>query len=256
MLDNSVLNVVISLTFIFLLYSLFATALQEALANLFQRMARMLFEGIKTMLSNTPDRRLPGIVLLIDKISFGLFSSRISKRYNQPKLLNSKPHISDQPIINSPSMPTIGKRLISRHEKRKNHLDGGYYENYGLTTGLDVFYYLRDSLHIDSKRLKIILIKNSNQEPIDSGHQVQLLAPLVGARQSPFTGHANSVLAEAKRDLADSNDIETIIFNAEAKKVPLTRSLTDRHIDSMETFIKYISNDEVYRNNLKRFIEH
>jgi hypothetical protein len=63
MLDNSVLNVVISLTF--LLYSLFATALQEALANLFQRMARMLFEGIKTMLSNTPDRRLPGIVLLI-----------------------------------------------------------------------------------------------------------------------------------------------------------------------------------------------
>jgi hypothetical protein len=117
-----------------------------------------------------------------------------------------------------------------------------------------VSYYLRDSLQIDSKRLKIILIKNSNQEPVDSGHQAQLLAPLVGVMQSPFTGHANTILAEAKRDLTDSNHIKTISFNAEAKKVPLTRSLTERHIDWMETFISDISN-EVYRNNLKKFIQ-
>jgi hypothetical protein len=128
MFDNSVLNVVISLTFIFLLYSLFATALQEALANLFQRRARMLFKGIKTMLSNTPDRRLPVSILLLDKISFGLLSSLISSFYNKKKPIKGE-NVKDSPdddkekeTINSTHLPTTSKRLISRHKKREDHL--------------------------------------------------------------------------------------------------------------------------------------
>ncbi len=53
MFDNSVLNVVISLVFIFLIYSLLATALREAMASVFQSRADTLFKGIKGMLTNT-----------------------------------------------------------------------------------------------------------------------------------------------------------------------------------------------------------
>lgn len=140
-------------------------------------------------------------------------------------------------------------------QKDAQFVDGGYYENYGLATGLDVYYYLRDSLDVDTSRLKMILIKNSNQVPKDSGSQVQFLAPLVGAMNSPFTGHANHLLAETKR-VIDSSNLYVITFDAEAKKVPLTRTLTKRHIDSMNTFIKEFSTDtSTTRNKLLNFLK-
>ncbi|MFT3908266.1 MAG: hypothetical protein QM737_02475 [Ferruginibacter sp.] len=52
MFNNSTLNIIISLLFIFLLYSLLATALHEALANIFQGRANTLYKGIKQMLTN------------------------------------------------------------------------------------------------------------------------------------------------------------------------------------------------------------
>jgi hypothetical protein len=48
-----VLNVVVGLIFIFLIYSLLATALQEALASILQSRANTLYKGIKSMLTNT-----------------------------------------------------------------------------------------------------------------------------------------------------------------------------------------------------------
>ena len=53
MFNNSVLNVIIGLVFIFLIYSLFATALREAVASIFQKRANTLYKGIKSMLTNT-----------------------------------------------------------------------------------------------------------------------------------------------------------------------------------------------------------
>ncbi|WP_343693876.1 hypothetical protein [Chitinophaga sp.] len=50
---NIVLNVVIGLVFIFLLYSLLATSLQETAATIFHFRARTLYQGIKSMLTNT-----------------------------------------------------------------------------------------------------------------------------------------------------------------------------------------------------------
>lgn len=140
-------------------------------------------------------------------------------------------------------------------DKKAQFVDGGYYENYGLATGLDVFYYLTDSMHIPTKRIKFLLIKNSNQVPPDSGQQIQLLAPLVGVTEAPFTGHANNLLAEAKRVLVDSNHFKTLTFNAGLKKVPLTRSLTKRHIDSMAAFTQFILKDST-KNALIKFIQH
>ncbi len=71
MLDSPLLNTVIGLSLIFLLYSLFVSALQEAVTTFRQRRARMLFRAIRTMLSNTPDRELPVFFLLLDKTFVG-----------------------------------------------------------------------------------------------------------------------------------------------------------------------------------------
>jgi len=120
-------------------------------------------------------------------------------------------------------------------------VDGGYFENYGLATALDVYTYINDSLRSYTPRLKIILIKNSVQEPEIPGQQLQLLAPLVGALHSPFTGHANHILLETKR-VMDSTHFFSIVFDGDSKKVPLTRSFTKSHIDSMDTFIDHLDN--------------
>ncbi len=79
MLDNTVLNVVIGLVFIFLLYSLLATAMQEAIANMLQRRANMLQYGIKCMLTRTiNNNNLSKIGLIfyhLRKSSAGTFNS-------------------------------------------------------------------------------------------------------------------------------------------------------------------------------------
>jgi len=50
--DNSTLNIIISLIFTYLLYSLLATALQESISGLFHRRADTLYKGIKVMLTD------------------------------------------------------------------------------------------------------------------------------------------------------------------------------------------------------------
>ncbi len=64
MFDNPVLNVVTGLVFIFLIYSLFATAMQEAIANMLQRRANMLQYGIKVMLTKTINNNNHGKIKL------------------------------------------------------------------------------------------------------------------------------------------------------------------------------------------------
>ncbi len=53
MFDYTIINIVTGLIFIFLLYSLLATAIQEAIANMLQRRSNMLQYGIKCMLTKT-----------------------------------------------------------------------------------------------------------------------------------------------------------------------------------------------------------
>jgi hypothetical protein len=144
------------------------------------------------------------------------------------------------PIVSAASH--IGKK------SKAQFVDGGYYENYGLATALDVYFFLK-SLPMNIARVKIILIKNSVQEPSVPGENLQLLAPLVGALHSPFTGHANHILEETKR-VMDSSHLFVITFNADSMKVPLTRSFTRSHIDSMNVFIKTLPQNQ----NLQRFL--
>jgi hypothetical protein len=53
MFNNNAFDVVIGLIFIYLLYSLLATAMQEAISTIFQRRSAMLYQGIKSMLTNS-----------------------------------------------------------------------------------------------------------------------------------------------------------------------------------------------------------
>jgi hypothetical protein len=84
MFDFSVINVVIGLVTIFLLYSLFASALQEGIANLFQRRANMLYGGIRSMLSNTPDRQISFWAKLVERTGLGRIRDFLAKKSLNP----------------------------------------------------------------------------------------------------------------------------------------------------------------------------
>ncbi len=120
--------------------------------------------------------------------------------------------------------------------EKSNHqfVDGGYFENYGLATAFDVATYLIDNQKVSKDRIKIILIKNSLQKPNVEKKSWQLISPLIGAVNAPFTGHANHFLEEGQNRFVgnmvelefDSDDKET--------KVPLSRALARRHLKTMD----------------------
>lgn len=131
--------------------------------------------------------------------------------------------------------------------KKSNHqfVDGGYFENYGLATAFDVATYLIDNQKVAKDRIKIILIKNSLQESNVEKQSWQLIAPLIGAVNAPFTGHANHFLKEGQNRFGgnmvelkfDSDDKET--------KVPLTRALARRHLKTMDSIAIHVVKQNV-----------
>jgi len=127
---------------------------------------------------------------------------------------------------------------------KSQFVDGGYYENYGLATALDVYAFL--GINYQS-RVKVLLIKNSKQEAEVSVEQAQYLAPVVGALRAPFTGHANHLLEETRRHLGYQNVFETI-FDADVAKVPLSRTLTRRHVAVMNSYLQKLYTDKALEN--------
>lgn len=132
-------------------------------------------------------------------------------------------------------------------------VDGGYFENYGLATTLDVVEYLqRNKDTATIKKLKILLIKNSRQETnLPHSRTVQLFAPLAGAMSSPFTGHANHFMQIIKNKFGDKQ-FYAVVFNDSMYNVPLTRALTARHIKRMDEFIDTLYADR--EGKLREFL--
>jgi hypothetical protein len=114
-------------------------------------------------------------------------------------------------------------------------VDGGYFENYGLATGFDVVEYFYKHHPELKSRLKIILIKNSLQESKLDKKKRQLVAPLVGVINAPFTGHANHFLENGSHRY--NGKFLVLKFNSDSMetKVPLTRALTQSHLTIMDT---------------------
>ncbi len=110
MFDNSVLNVVIGLVFIFLLYSLLATAIQEAISNLLQRRSNMLFYGIRSMLTNTKNNNeFSKFELLLHYLGKSIKAKwRNLKSYFQPKGIVSL----NEKFYNHPILKNYGQNSL------------------------------------------------------------------------------------------------------------------------------------------------
>lgn len=113
-------------------------------------------------------------------------------------------------------------------------VDGGYFENYGLATAFDVIHQLKSHHKELTNRLKVILIKNSLQPPTLKKKTRQLIAPLVGVINAPFTGHANHFQEEGRKMFCDRFVVLELNEKADTSRVSLTRALTKRHMDIMD----------------------
>lgn len=146
--------------------------------------------------------------------------------------------------------PLLSAASTVGDNKNNQYVDGGYFENYGLTTAMDLYEYLIKNNSKLEKRLKILLIKNSLQEVNTDKTSIQLFAPLVGVMNAPFTGHANHMQKSIDYRFDGRNKFYTIAFNAKKNGVPLTRALTLKHINSMNKYIK----ESVVNDKLDTFI--
>ncbi len=147
-------------------------------------------------------------------------------------------------------------------------VDGGYYDNYGLTTLLefiDSFEKLKKASPklqplLDCIKINVICVINGNEEEVKDSYtqsMSQVTIPLQGAVNSIFGGHAEYMLARAKQKMDDSSFtmrgkyykvlINEIKNKQDATKfalardtatdkatVPLTRALSQRVIEQLE----------------------
>jgi hypothetical protein len=118
-------------------------------------------------------------------------------------------------------------------------VDGGYFENYGLTTASEIKTCLENHLSKDTTHKKVIIpyiisIINSRSSTLKDKMETgkiasasQALAPILTTFNVHFGGYAEKVREEAKR----RGHYYEIVLDTE---VPLTRILTDRNIKKMD----------------------
>lgn len=139
--------------------------------------------------------------------------------------------ITYREVVNlSELFPFLSAASTIGENGRYQFVDGGYFENYGLATALDVVRYLESIQSPVLKRLKIVLIKNSLQRSKVEKSSLQLLAPLVGVINAPFTGHANQFQADGIKRFQANMVILEFDPDADTSKISLTRALTTKQI--------------------------
>lgn len=144
---------------------------------------------------------------------------------------------------------SMASRLAVKDELDINFVDGGYYENYGLTTAYELVHFCADSLKKTPKYAKInlhlIAIINSQDAVADNTIQgiSQITAPVQAIMGATFGGHADSKLLEMR----SKSGKEGFIFHEiqlpktdDKSVVPLSRMLSmksmvymDKMVDSM-----------------------
>lgn len=154
--------------------------------------------------------------------------------------------------------------LAASNCKGDTYVDGGYYENYGLTTALDLYEYCsklikkrqnaQDTL-FSKLRVILISINNAPEYPTDDIlHPVnQWAAPAAAVFNTRFGGQSEYMRTVAKRQ-AGGQYFE--INNRPENDVPLTRVLTSKNMCQMDSVIKdsiesMLLND-LFRKELKK----
>jgi hypothetical protein len=122
-------------------------------------------------------------------------------------------------------------------------VDGGYYENYGLTTAYELIHFCADSLKILPQykgiRLHLIAIINSQDAVADNTIQGinQITAPVQAIMGATFGGHANHTLLQmrAKSGHEDFTFYEIQLpFPSDTCSVPLSRMLSGKSMKFMD----------------------
>ncbi len=146
-----------------------------------------------------------------------------------------------------PYLSMASRLVINGDEKLEtNFVDGGYYENYGLTTAYELIHFCADSLKILPQykgiRLHLIAIINSQDAVADNTIQGinQITAPVQAIMGATFGGHANHKLLDmhAKSGHEDFTFYEIKLplpKDAKAPPVPLSRMLSIKSMGFMDT---------------------
>lgn len=144
---------------------------------------------------------------------------------------------------------SMASRFAVKNELEINFVDGGYYENYGLTTAYELVRFCADSLKTTPKyakiRLHLIAIINSQDAVADNTIQgiSQITAPVQAIMGATFGGHADHKLLEMRRKSGKEGFTfyEIQLPKTDDKSVvPLSRMLSmksmiymDKAVDSM-----------------------
>jgi len=120
MIDNAVLDVVIGLVFIYCIYSLFATIINEFIASLFNMRARTLKRAIKRMLTDNEKNNL-------DKKLFDAFFEHPLIKYMSSGFLNRTPSYLSQENFSKTLLDILKKydspETVNELQKINNKLE-------------------------------------------------------------------------------------------------------------------------------------
>jgi hypothetical protein len=138
---------------------------------------------------------------------------------------------------------SMASRLAVKDSLDINFVDGGYYENYGLTTAYELVRFCADSLKIMPKyagiRLHLIAIVNSQDAISDNTIQGinQITAPVQAIMGATFGGHADHKLLEMRaksgRDGFNFYELQLPYKDSQLNLVPLSRLLSKKSMDFM-----------------------
>jgi hypothetical protein len=154
---------------------------------------------------------------------------------------------------------SMASRLAVKDSLDINFVDGGYYENYGLTTAYELVRFCADSLKMMPKykgiRLHLVAIINSQDAVSDNTIQgiSQITAPVQAIMGATFGGHAEHKLLEMKRKSGHEDftfyEVRLPAGNDESV-VPLSRMLSLKSMIYMDKQV--VEMHEKLRNILKK----
>ena len=141
---------------------------------------------------------------------------------------------------------SMASRLAVKNALDINFVDGGYYENYGLTTAYELVNFCADSLKTMPQykgiRLHLIAIINSQDAVADNTIQGinQITAPVQAVMGAIFGGHANHTLLEMRRKSGheDFTFYEVRLpTGTDESVVPLSRMLSLKSMKYMDDMV-------------------
>jgi hypothetical protein len=146
-----------------------------------------------------------------------------------------------------------------------NYVDGGLYENYGLTTALEIFDACQKQLfnyrqNKDMKvarrfgKVKMYIVSVINAQwgmpAIQSVNQ--LFAPIEASYNAHFSGYSEKI----RYDVQHRSDLPYSEIPFDRGVVPLTRVLTERNIRALdETLTRKLQNDTMIVSRLRRLYQ-